>query len=478
MGCRAMTRTLPFGKVEPEPSRPRAISPDFADGQSLVAPGRYPHGTPVPPAAPAAEPARAMDPLLDTQDSLDLEWTAPVERQEIELEAEPGPEPEPPLEMVIDDVGMRTVMGIGARAVRAVAKSGLVEARPARRGLRATPDTPFPPAFRPSGPLPSSPRVIVSPLLDDAPAPQSVAPQAAPEHGAGRVLPIPAPDESLVGPMVQPIQRQAEAPPLRAAVARQQTPAPVGEVPPISVSGPMPAPTPAPVLAPAAAMIAIAPAPAEMPIPGEPWSQPRARANSGRGSSSVGLRVLGVAVLTFAVLAIATYITATVFYAFSTTWAMPVTISPSDDKVVALRASLATQQHQRDKLAAELAGTAPQATAEREALRLSIARQDEIIKDLEQSPYLRALADGAPVALVPYENLAGVAPGTQVVACNVAMVMCRPVGRVREILAGEVAFKHPRRDKAMRGQVVELELSERDAAAKDLLFLGGAPLLF
>ena len=41
-----------------------------------------------------------------------------------------------------------------------------------------------------------------------------------------------------------------------------------------------------------------------------------------------------------------------------------------------------------------------------------------------------------------------------------------------------VAFKHPRREKMLRGQMIELQLSAPDAAARDVLFLGGAPLLF
>ncbi|HWU89299.1 MAG TPA: hypothetical protein VN253_18680, partial [Kofleriaceae bacterium] len=121
---------------------------------------------------------------------------------------------------------------------------------------------------------------------------------------------------------------------------------------------------------------------------------------------------------------------------------------------------------------------ARQASAQRDVLRTAIARQDETIRGLQQSPYLRALADGATVALVPYDNLDGVAPGTAVVACRYAMVLCHEVGRVLEVLPGEVTFKHPHREKMMRGQMVELQLSEPDPAGEDVLFLGGAPLLF
>ena len=59
------------------------------------------------------------------------------------------------------------------------------------------------------------------------------------------------------------------------------------------------------------------------------------------------------------------------------------------------------------------------------------------------------------------------------------MMLCYKVGEVVEVLPGEVQFKHPHRDKIMRGQLVELKLDaeDADAAADDVLFVGGKPLL-
>lgn len=118
------------------------------------------------------------------------------------------------------------------------------------------------------------------------------------------------------------------------------------------------------------------------------------------------------------------------------------------------------------------------ATADRQLLQTALARQDEIIAGLQQAPYLKALADGATVALVPYANLAAVTPGATLHACRLEMVLCREVGRVLAILPGEVTFPHPQRDTVLRGQLVELRLTEPTAAAEDVLFAGGAPLLF
>jgi hypothetical protein len=58
------------------------------------------------------------------------------------------------------------------------------------------------------------------------------------------------------------------------------------------------------------------------------------------------------------------------------------------------------------------------------------------------------------------------------------MVFCHKVGTVLEVLPGEVQFKHPHRDKMLRGQMVELKLEDGAAATDDVLFVGGRPLLF
>jgi hypothetical protein len=60
------------------------------------------------------------------------------------------------------------------------------------------------------------------------------------------------------------------------------------------------------------------------------------------------------------------------------------------------------------------------------------------------------------------------------------MLFCYHVGEVIEVLPGEVQGKHPHRDKNLRGQLVELKLDDddADAAAADVLFAGGRPILF
>ena len=116
----------------------------------------------------------------------------------------------------------------------------------------------------------------------------------------------------------------------------------------------------------------------------------------------------------------------------------------------------------------------------RAALKESLARYDAILESIKRSPFLRAADHSANVAFVPYSNLDDVEVGSPVYACALEMIICHEVGSVRELLPGEVTYKHPFRDKDLRGQMVDLDLDddERDAVAKSVLFVGGRPMLF
>jgi hypothetical protein len=112
----------------------------------------------------------------------------------------------------------------------------------------------------------------------------------------------------------------------------------------------------------------------------------------------------------------------------------------------------------------------------RDTLKIALARQDTLVASLKQSSYLRAMADGAQVAFVPYGNLKSVGKGTKLYGCKLGMLFCHKVGTVLDVLPGEVQFKHPNRDKMLRGQMVELRLEDTTDATDDVLFAGGRPL--
>jgi len=112
----------------------------------------------------------------------------------------------------------------------------------------------------------------------------------------------------------------------------------------------------------------------------------------------------------------------------------------------------------------------------RDMLKLALEREEKLLKALQQSSYLRALGDHAQVAFVPYGNLTKVEKGRSLYGCKLGMVICHKVGTVLEVLPGEVQFKHPHKDKMLRGQMVELKLDDNSAAEDDVLFVGGRPL--
>jgi hypothetical protein len=113
----------------------------------------------------------------------------------------------------------------------------------------------------------------------------------------------------------------------------------------------------------------------------------------------------------------------------------------------------------------------------REALKASLLRQESILEGLRKAPYLRAANNKASVAFVPYDNLDGVTKGEPLYRCALEFVLCREAGKVVEVLPGEVTFKHPHREKIVRGRLVEIDLGKSDAAQEDVLFVGGRPLL-
>jgi hypothetical protein len=113
----------------------------------------------------------------------------------------------------------------------------------------------------------------------------------------------------------------------------------------------------------------------------------------------------------------------------------------------------------------------------RDMLRSALEREDKLLESLKNSSYLKAMADGAHVAFVPYSNLSDMKKGAPLYGCALTMVFCKKVGEVMEVLPGEVTFKHPNRDKQLRGQMVELKLDSQESATDDVLFVGGRPLL-
>lgn len=128
---------------------PRAYDHDLDGAASLPPPPDFGNGTPMPLTAVPAEiadlesgpqdrPTPYEPYAFDDSESLDADLadlTEPVDLEQLE----PAIEPVRIIELEAEDVGVRTLMGVGARAVRAVATAGWVDSRAARRGLSPTP---------------------------------------------------------------------------------------------------------------------------------------------------------------------------------------------------------------------------------------------------------------------------------------------------------------------------------------------------
>jgi hypothetical protein len=112
------------------------------------------------------------------------------------------------------------------------------------------------------------------------------------------------------------------------------------------------------------------------------------------------------------------------------------------------------------------------------SLDRSVARYDELLKVLSESPLLKALSGKITIAFVPYQNLTNVHTGSTVFACRLGMFVCRKVGQINQVLSGEVSVHSPIESKNERGLMLELSLEDGGHAAQDqVLFLNHAPLL-
>jgi hypothetical protein len=98
-----------------------------------------------------------------------------------------------------------------------------------------------------------------------------------------------------------------------------------------------------------------------------------------------------------------------------------------------------------------------------------LSRTEQLISQLKQRPVFRAIEAEQNVAFVPYSQLSGVRAGAAVYACSVWSVFgCKDVGRVLEVLKGEVNTQDPW-GATVRGQYALLDLSDSSAGRSKLL---------
>ena len=103
---------------------------------------------------------------------------------------------------------------------------------------------------------------------------------------------------------------------------------------------------------------------------------------------------------------------------------------------------------------------------------------EESIIRLQETPLGRAIESPVVVLFVPYANASQFRKGRPIRACLLSIVLCGKVGVVGKPVSGEVRAIHPFFGKPVRGYFVNVRLEEPEAAKRDLLHVGMAPLLF
>lgn len=109
-----------------------------------------------------------------------------------------------------------------------------------------------------------------------------------------------------------------------------------------------------------------------------------------------------------------------------------------------------------------------------------IERLREAIATAKQSPYyLNATGhETLYFGLVPYDNQSSAVVGAPIYDCYVNMVLCRQVGTIKQIFAGEEDATHPIFKTTIRGFLIQMKLDQKDSAKSQTVFLGRKPLLF
>ncbi|MCA1664383.1 MAG: hypothetical protein LC659_08970, partial [Myxococcales bacterium] len=156
------------------------------------------------------------------------------------------------------------------------------------------------------------------------------------------------------------------------------------------------------------------------------------------------------------------------------------TVDGAHDGAFSYDALRLRQEYQRASLELDKARDNKHALGESlAAADRSIARYDHLLKSIQESPLLAAADGRVTVVLVPYDNLGAIKRGGPLYACALGFVACHKVGEVRNVLPGEMEVHHPLHgSKQLRGQAVEVQLTDAAAAGENVLFAGGKPLLF
>ena len=106
--------------------------------------------------------------------------------------------------------------------------------------------------------------------------------------------------------------------------------------------------------------------------------------------------------------------------------------------------------------------------AEHRHIDEELGKLEELLVQLNKRPIFRAIDASTNVAFIPYSQMDGVSAGGRVYECVLGIFSCTQVGRVTEILPGEVIVPDPWGSLA-RGQYAVMELDDQHAAQSKTL---------
>jgi hypothetical protein len=145
------------------------------------------------------------------------------------------------------------------------------------------------------------------------------------------------------------------------------------------------------------------------------------------------------------------------------------TLAPDNGKPASYEVLKMKQDLERSEL------ETARAREQRAAVVQSLERHKQILHDISESPYLRAVERRGALAFAPYDNTDGLTAGDAIYACRLGALVCRRVGMVVTLMPGEATLKHPVFSSVSRGQNLEISLTEPDAARSRVLFTKRPP---
>ena len=113
-----------------------------------------------------------------------------------------------------------------------------------------------------------------------------------------------------------------------------------------------------------------------------------------------------------------------------------------------------------------------------QTLMNSQAVLEKQIANYESSTLGRAINSRVDVLFVPYGNESKFKPGVPLYSCRFTMVWCWKAGVVGQVLPGEIASVHPFFGKPIRGFFVEADLTDKQAATREIIHAQRSPLFF